>query len=269
MDPRRIFELVKFELARHFLTKKAWLALLAFALVWLMIYRYGISQAVSVLSDPNFEQFMLAAFGNLGLQSLLHWPDAEMAVYWLIALVTFPLFIIYLTSDQFVSDKERGTLRFIALRATRAEILLGRYFGHCLSAAALLAISIVGTLILIAFRDTNALVPALARALQFELLLLVNLMPFIALMTLLNTIARSSRMALIYVILLYTIGLMVLAILQGQLGLPMWLDYLIPGEPLDNIATVRPSPVTDIAWPLLQSGLLLALSFYKLQRSSL
>lgn len=269
MDPVRIGKLMQFELARHFLTKKAWLALLAFALVWLMIYRYGVYEAVNILAQPEFEQFILAVFGNLGLQSLLYWPDAEMAVYCLIALLTFPPFIIYLCSDQFVSDRERGTLRFIALRATRLEIVLGRFFGHTLSTAFLIAISLCGALILVALRDISILPQALWHALQFELLLLVNLLPFIALMSLLNTVARSSRMALIYVILLYTLGLLILSILQVKLGVPEVLDYLFPGEPLDQIATLRPPLMSAVLWPLVQTGLCLGLGFYKFQRGSL
>lgn len=269
MNALRIVQLMKFELARHFLTKKAWLALLAFALVWLMIYRYGVYEAVNILAEPEFEQFILAVFGNLGLQSLLHWPDAEMAVYVLIASITFPPFIVYLCSDQFVSDRERGTLRFVSLRATRLELVLGRYLGHCLSAALLIAISLCGAIILVALRDMSALPAALGHALQFEFLLLINLMPFIALMSLLNTVARSSRMALIYTILLYTIGMTIVTLLQVKLGLPLFFDYLLPGEPIDQIVTLRPEMVSAIVWPIVQSALFLALGFYKFQRGSL
>ncbi|MFY8272542.1 ABC transporter permease [Pseudoalteromonas sp. SSDWG2] len=269
MNALRIVQLMKFELARHFLTKKAWLALLAFALVWLMIYRYGVYEAVSILANPDFEQFVMVVFGNLGIQSMLRWPDAEMTVYVLIASVTFPPFIIYLCSDQFVSDRERGTLRFISLRATRLEIVLGRFLGHCLSTAALIAISLCGAIILVALRDMTALDDALNHAVQFELLLLVNLMPFIALMSLLNTVARSARMALIYTILLYTIGMLIVTLLQVKLGLPVFFDYLFPGEPMDQIVTLRPDMVSAVIWPLIQSALFLALGFWKFQRGSI
>ncbi|WP_462158149.1 ABC transporter permease [Pseudoalteromonas sp. GB56] len=269
MDALRIVQLMKFELARHFLTKKAWLALLAFALVWLMIYRYGVYEAVNILEKPEFEQFILSVFGNFGMQSLLHWPDAEMAVYSLIASVAFPPFVIYLCSDQFVSDRERGTLRFLSLRATRLEIVLGRFLGHCLSTAVLIAISLVGVIILVALRDISIVPTALGHAMTYELLLLVNLMPFIALMSLLNTVAKSSRMALIYTILLYTIGMIIVTLLQVKLGLPLFFDYLFPGEPIDQIVTLRPDVASAIVWPIIQSALFLGLGFYKFQRGSL
>ena len=52
----RLTQIAGFELVRMFLTKRGLIALAAFALVWLVILRYPIGQAVGIISSPDFEQ---------------------------------------------------------------------------------------------------------------------------------------------------------------------------------------------------------------------
>ena len=67
----RLTQIAGFELVRMFLTKRGLIAMAAFALVWLLILRYPIGQAVSIISAPNFEQMVRDISGTIGLSKLL------------------------------------------------------------------------------------------------------------------------------------------------------------------------------------------------------
>ena len=202
----RLTQIAGFELVRMFLTKRGLIAMAAFALVWLLILRYPIGQAVSIISAPNFEQMARDISGSIGLSKLLDWPEAEFAMYWLIALYSFPLFAIFISSDQTVGDRERGTLRFLSLRSTRFEILFGRFLGQLGVLACLLAITLVATLGVLGYREPSLLMGGLSRAVSIFIIMVVVLSPFVALMSLINTFARSSRLAIVLAILYFAGG---------------------------------------------------------------
>jgi len=99
------------------MTKRGLLAVAAFTICWLLVLRYPIGQAVSIISSPEMAELAKQVFGAIGLSKLLDWPEAELAMYWLIALYSFPCFCLFICSDQIVGDKQRGTLRFLTLTA--------------------------------------------------------------------------------------------------------------------------------------------------------
>ena len=106
----RVWQITQFELTRIFATKRGLLALTAFAMVWFMIFKYLISEAVPFLSDPIFQDIARQLAGSIGFQELISWPEAEFAIYWVISLYCFPLFSLFVGSAQTVGDRQRGTL---------------------------------------------------------------------------------------------------------------------------------------------------------------
>ena len=96
MQIKRLANIAAFELVRLFLTKRGLLAVVAFSVCWFLILRYPIGQSVSLMSSVEFAGFVEGAFGAIGLSQLLTWPEAELAVYWLVALYSFPAFCLFL-----------------------------------------------------------------------------------------------------------------------------------------------------------------------------
>lgn len=266
MSPYRVWHIAFFELTRHFLTRKALIALLAFALVWLMIFRYPIYEAVELLANPQAKEFASRAFDSFGITPLLQWQEAELSVYWLISLYCFPAFAVYLAADQFVSDRQRGTLRFIALRATRLEILLGRFSGQVITLSVLIALTLAGSVIMLSLRDPSLAFTGLLRAMQIEGCLMFTLLPFIALMSLFNVVAKSSRMALIYAILLFTLGQLILSWLQTKLPALHWLDYFLPQT---QVTLLIEHSFFALALPVVQTAVLLFATYQLSKRSAL
>ncbi|MBQ4858628.1 ABC transporter permease subunit [Pseudoalteromonas sp. MMG007] len=269
INMRRLTHIAGFELVRMFLTKRGLIALAAFALVWLIILRYPIGQAVSIISAPDFEQLARDISGSIGLSKLLDWPESEFAMYWLIALYSFPLFAIFICSDQTVGDRERGTLRFLSLRSTRFEILFGRFLGQLAVLACLVGITLIATLAVLGFREPSLLAGGFFRALSIFLTLVVTLSPFVALMSLINTIARSSRLAIVLAILYFAGGGIVVGILAWQIPALNALDYLFPGVNSELLAGQNLPIMTALGVPLLQSVALIAIGHRIFTRSSL
>jgi len=260
----RLTQIAGFELVRMFLTKRGLIAMAAFALVWLLILRYPIGQAVSIISAPNFEQMARDISGSIGLSKLLDWPEAEFAMYWL-----FPLFAIFISSDQTVGDRERGTLRFLSLRSTRFEILFGRFLGQLGVLACLLAITLVATLGVLGYREPSLLMGGLSRAVSIFIIMVVVLSPFVALMSLINTFARSSRLAIVLAILYFAGGGIIVGILAWQVPALNALDYLFPGVNSELLAGQNLPLLSALGVPLIQSAVFIAIAHRIFTRSSL
>lgn len=269
IHPQRLLKIAQFELVRLFMTKRGLLAVAAFTICWLLVLRYPIGQAVSIISSPEMAELAKQVFGAIGLSKLLDWPEAELAMYWLIALYSFPCFCLFICSDQIVGDKQRGTLRFLTLRATRNEILFGRFLGQVLILAALMAVTLIATLAVMVFRDASLLMHGLSRSFIMLCYLIVAVMPFIALMALLNTFARSARLALVLAILFFSLGNIVIGILAWQIPALSVLDYIFPGVQLDQMAGQNSSLFSSLGIPLLQSAILLLVAQRIFVRSSL
>ena len=265
----RLTQVAGFELVRMFLTKRGLIAMAAFALVWLLILRYPIGQAVSIISAPNFEQMARYISGSIGLSKLLDWPEAEFAMYWLVALYSFPLFAIFISSDQTVGDRERGTLRFLSLRSTRFEILFGRFLGQLGVLACLLAITLVATLGVLGYREPSLLMGGLSRAVSIFIIMVVVLSPFVALMSLINTFARSSRLAIVLAILYFAGGGIIVGILAWQVPALNALDYLFPGVNSELLAGQNLPFLSALGVPLIQSAVFVAIAHRIFTRSSL
>jgi len=269
LHPQRLLKIAQFELVRLFLTKRGLLAVAAFAICWLLILRYPIGQAVSLISSPEIAELAQQVFGAIGLSKLLDWPEAELAMYWLIALYSFPSFCLFLCSDQLVGDKQRGTLRFLSLRATRNEMLFGRFLGQVFILAALLIVTLVAAVAVMAFREPALLMTGLSRSFMLFCYLLIAVLPFIALMTLLNTFARSARLTVVLAVLFFAGGNIVVGLLSWQIPAMAILDYIFPGVQLDQMAGQNAGLFNSLAIPVIQTVVMLALAQRIFVRSSL
>jgi len=266
---KRLVNIALFELVRLFLTKRGLLAVAVFSICWLIVLRYAIGEAVNLLSSPDFAGFIDQIFGAIGLSKLLTWPEAELAVYWLIALYSFPSFCLFLCADQTVGDRQRGTLRFLSLRATRAEIIFGRFLGQLLILIALLSITLVATLAMLSYREPSLFVAASSHSLILLGYLVVAVMPYIALMGFINTFSRSARLAFIVAILFFAGGKIIVGLLTWQFPALEVLNYVFPGYQLADMAAQDAGLMLAVGLPLIQTIILLIAAERIFARSSL
>jgi Cu-processing system permease protein len=269
LQAKRLANIAVFELVRLFLTKRGLLAVSAFLICWFLILRYPIGQAVSLMSSEEFAGFVEGAFGAVGLSKLLTWPESELAVYWLIALYSFPAFCLFICGDQTVGDRERGTLRFLSLRATRTEILLGRFLGQVMILAVLILITIAATLAMLTYRDPGLFSSGLTRSFELFGFIIVTITPFVALMSFFNTFASSARLAFVFAILFFTAGKIIVALLTWQVSALSVLEYVFPGYQLEQMAGQNGGLMLNLGLPLLQTTILLIVAQRIFARSSI
>lgn len=265
----RMFTLASFELVRLFLTKRGLLAIGAFSLVWFFILYYPVNYAADLVTTAEFRGAVEQLFGALGLNALLDWPVAELALYWLVAVYTFPLFTIAASSDQTCSDRARGTLRFISLRSTRNEILLGRFLGQVLITSILAILTLVATILLAMWRDTALALPAALLSATLFFNLFIAILPFVALMSFFNSFLNSAKLTIIWTILFFGIGSLVISLLSFKWPEAQYLNYLYPGTQLKHVVSQGSLSFSIYAIPLVQTIAYLALSSILMKRSAI
>lgn len=269
LNTQRIWIIIRFELIRLFGSKRGLLVLLAFACIWFVIYYYIISSAANLLTSSSFKDLIQQGFGRLNLSKVLEWQLPQLTTYWLIAAYLLPVFALSFSSDQTCSDRERGTLRFILLRCTRFELLLGRFLGQVLIISMLIAITLAVS-ILLGFLDNSALsVELLSTAFTVFGQLIIIVLPFIASMTLINSFVKSAKMSIVIYTLFYIIGVLVINIIGYFLIDVSILYYLYPGDQIPRILGFEGQPFDQYLLPLIQTILYLALATITLKRASL
>ncbi|MCL1143034.1 ABC transporter permease [Shewanella gaetbuli] len=264
------WQLGKFELSKRFNSRSGLIALIAFVLVWSIILIYPIKEASNIIMHPSFKDFIASVFGPSTLDQLFKWQVAEFAMFWVAALYLFPLFSIFISADQFSSDKHRGTLRFISLRVSRNSLFFGRFLGQVFIQSLLVLITILATIMLVMSRDTSLLLPSLSSGLVVFIQLVIIVLPYIATMSVLSIFANSARQASIYAIILWVVVSIIISIMNVQFPGFEMVGYLLPGSQLSNM--VNTHGLTAFAYvpiPLIQTVIILSIGRIIMQRTAL
>lgn len=261
--------MARFELIRLFFTKRGMIALAAFASIWFIILHYFVSSAVGIVSSGSFQDIAQKLFGAMGLSELLTWPVPELAIYWLVAAYLFPSFALFAASDQTCSDRTRGTLRFISLRATRSEILIGRFIGQTLIISILVAFTLIATVIMASYRDIGLFSTGLTKALILFVDINIISLPFIAMMTFLNSFLRSSKMAIVICSLIFALGPLFISLLTYKLSMASSLTYIFPGVQISDAIGQSKLSGENYIVPIIQTACYLAVANLIMKRSSL
>lgn len=265
-----IIHIARFEVFRLFGSRRGWVSLIGFALVWAMLLYYVIFRASRLLARDGGSSLVGAALEYLGMDQLTNWRVPELAVYWLLALILLPFFCIALTADQTASDRARGTLRFLSLRSTRWQIFFGRYCGQMLLLFLFVGLSLLSTLPVTLYRDGAAMGGWIELAPAVLLNLLIVLLPYAALMALVSAMAKSARQATIYAIILWVITWFLARYLQAYFPQLSFLDWVMPGSQIPGLIRVVGWDAINFALiPLLQTVVLLAAGLFTLQTRDL
>ena len=266
---QRAWSLARFELIRLFFTKRGGLALAAFATAWCLILYYPVSSAADMVSSGAFKDMAAQLFGTLGMSQLLTWQSPELAIYWLVAAYSFPLFSLYAASDQTCADRTRGTLRFISLRASRTEILLGRFFGQVVILFLLMLLTLVAVVVMAVYRDSGVFAQTSVQGLVLLKDLVIAVLPFIALMSFFNSFIRSARLALVVCLLFFGLTPVFIALLESQVGALSALNYLLPGIQLKDVIGQQTLELKTYLIPLGQTFVYLLAGDVIMRRSRL
>ncbi|MGI2169345.1 ABC transporter permease [Shewanella sp. MF05960] len=265
-----IWLLAKYELTKRFTNKSGMVALIAFMLIWAILLLYPIKSASEFIMQPNFKEFTEALFGPGSLQHLFEWPVPELAVFWLAALYLFPMFSIFISADQFSSDKQRGSLRFLTLRVSRSSLFFGRFIGQMLIQFALIILTLLATIVMVISRDVSLLLPSLTTSLLVMINLVIVLLPYTAAMAVLSLQANSARQASIFAVILWAIVSIIIAIINFQFPQLNGLSMILPGSQISSM--INTQGLGSLAFapiPLVQTVVILGLGNVFMKRSAL
>jgi ABC-type transport system involved in multi-copper enzyme maturation permease subunit len=258
---KHLILICQFELKRLFFTRKGLLYLLTFAVVWYFILLYPIRYA-AIRGGGLLD--------ILGFGSLQNWQVPEFGVYWGFALVMFPLLSVVIAADQSCSDRERGTLRFLALRVSRDGLFFGRFAGAMVTQGVLILATLLTTLILTIYRDAELFPEALNSATAILLNLIVVLLPFTAMMAALSAKIKSARLVTVWAILIWSFLSGIISGLSSYLPALNNLKILIPGYQMSGLSQLAEWQPLQLAYiPLLQTIVLLALGRWIMSRQTL
>ena len=266
----QILIICQFELKRLFSTRKGLLYLITFSIVWYFILVYPIRFASDLFEQSQYSTKGGGFFHFIGFSSLLNWQVPEFGVYWRFALLMFPLLCIIIASDQTCSDRERGTLRFLALRANRDCIFFGRFASVMLTQTLLIIATLLTTLPLALFRDGNLLFTALNSAMAIAVNLILVLLPFTAMMAALSATVKSARQSTVWAILILSFLAGLISGLSHYLPAVSTLKILIPGYQMSALSQLSEWQTLQLAYiPLLQTLVLLGLGRWVMLRQAL
>lgn len=246
----RLARLASAEVARFVASRRGLVTAIGFALVWWVVLWYVVRPAGTLGENgTGLADLMLDA---VGLGALANWPAPELAAWWVTTLYGLPVVAVLASADQISSDRARGTLRYLVLRATRLEILLGRFCGQCMVQAIAVAATLISVLVLVALADASRigesrLVETLAFAPSAGIAVWLTLLPWVALMTLVSSIADTPRRATLYATILWVLLSILTGWLQRRFGDLGTLDYLLPGSQVRAMIVERSTPALALA----------------------
>ncbi len=265
-----LLKIAGFELVRLLLTRRGLVSIVAFLLVWLLIFRYAIWPASAFLRSNDGDEILGWVLGKLDAGSLTTWAVPELGVYWYFALWLLPLYTLAVTADQTASDRARGTLRFLHLRATRAEIFFGRFLGQLLILFLFIVFTLVSTLAVAIYRDASILPLGLQHCAQILPQLMLVLLPFTALMSLMSILSKSARQAIIYAIIAWVVLRLLVSVITRYVPAATDLAWILPGSQLSELKSIGllDQPVIVMV-PVLQTLFFLAAGWLVARRINL
>lgn len=265
-----VFNIAVNEWARLFLSKRGWLAIFAFVLIWTIFLTYVIAPAARYIASPDIGFVLESLLDRFGANTLSNWLSTEIALYWVFALYLLPFFTMISAADQIASDKARGTIRFLVLRTSRTQLFFGRFLGQYLIQLFIILVTLVSVLGLIAYNSPDNVNPALTDSPVVVVNLALVLMPYVALMALVSVLAHSARQATLYAIIGWIVLWFLLGYIQGKFGPFPILDWVLPGSQLSSLVRLGSWDTLNLApIPLLHTVVLLGLGWWAIQRSDL
>ena len=249
---RSMWIIICFEFSRVFLSARGWMYLFTFGLIWYFLLNYVVLNITPLVAQT------------------VGWPVPELTSYWQVALYLFPGLCLMITANQTCSDRSRGTLRFLVLRADRDSIFFGRFIAQMLIQLVLVVATTATTLMTAVMHDGSLMGTGLVSAAIIVTNLFIVLIPITAMMSLLSLTVNSTRQVMVLAVLIWVLAS---AIIKGvSYYFPFFevFDLIIPGRQLSELSGLPQAQTLSLAYvPLLQGFVLLLAGRFVMQRASL
>ncbi|MCF6300442.1 MAG: hypothetical protein L3J52_04915 [Proteobacteria bacterium] len=205
------------------------LFLVFFAVFWFWVLWELSDGAAQWLTNPEGSLLISWLLDPVVAKALFVNRAPTLSVFFLLAVSTIPLFVLFAASDQTANDIGSKYLRFLIPRCNRLEIFIARFIGAVLlvSLAYTIITAFAGLISLLV--DGKGTVLILADSLLIMCLLIVYAIPFIALMSLCSVVVGSAGLSALVGISIYTLLLVIISVIKLKMpDLAQYISYLLP-----------------------------------------
>ncbi len=224
------------------------LFLVFFGVFWLWLFSKLTGGAAQWLANPEGSMLISWLFDPAVARSLFVNRSPTLSAFFLLAVSTVPVFVLFAASDQTANDIGSKYLRFLTPRCNRIEIFVARYLGAVLLVAmSYVVITLIATVIAVSVDDVSV-GAVLVDMVLVMLSLVVYSLPFIALMSLCSAVVGSAGLSALVGISVYVVVLLVVSVI----GIKM-------PDTADVIAFLLPNATKPLIIQLQWSALLQAL----------
>lgn len=251
---RQILALIGFEFERAFMRKQSLIYLAAFGFLWYLIIRIGLFSIDELIPEHG---------------DLVQRGETVLTSYYKIGLYVFSILVMLATANQSCSDRVRGTLRFLALRCHRDTLFLGRYLSQVLIFTVLITSVSVALFFAVSIKvgfDLSLLVLTLA----YTFSLILNILPFVALMAVLSVQFDSARQVSVIALLVWALASSIISGLTPYAPPLAMLEYLVPGMQYDQLLNLHGLELLTLSYiPVGQAVVLLFIGVVLMRRKAL
>jgi len=225
------------------------LFLVFFGVFWFWLLWKLSSGDAQMLMNPEANMIISMIFDPKVAQSLFVNRAPTLSAFFLLAVSTVPMFVLFAASDQTANDIGTKYLRFLTPRCNRIEIFIGRFFGAViLISTAYIVISLIAAVISIAV-DKDSVGMVITDTPLVILSLILYTIPFVALMSLCSVIVGSAGLSALVGISIYVVVLIIISVVGIKMpNVADIISYAIPNatKPL----------YLQLSWPSLLSAAL-------------
>ncbi len=221
--------LVRHDLFYALRSARGMLFLVFFAVFWMWLFSKLAGGGAQWLANPEGNILIGWLFDPQVARSLFTGRSPTLSAFFLLAVSTVPMFVLFAASDQTANDIGSKYLRFLTPRCNRIEIFVARFIGAAiLVAVAYTVITLIATVMAMVV-DDSAFTSVVMDSVLVTLSLIVYALPFIALMSLCSAVVGSAGLSALVGISVYVVVLVTVAVINIKLPqVAEVVAYLIP-----------------------------------------
>jgi hypothetical protein len=182
-----------------------------------------------MLANPDAGMVLSFIFDPKVAQSLFVNRAPTLSAFFLLAISTVPMFVLFAASDQTANDIGSKYLRFLTPRCNRIEIYIGRFIGAVILVAMAYTVITLCAAVISIMVDKDAFAGVLMDTPLVIVTLILYTIPFVALMSLCSVIVGSAGLSALVGISIYVTVLVIISVIGIKLpDFANAVSYLIP-----------------------------------------
>lgn len=188
--------LIQLDLYHAIKSARGLLFLLFFAIFWVWMLSKLSGGNAKWLANPEGSMIIGWLFDPSIARSLFTNRSPTLSAYFLLAVSTMPLFVLFAASDQTATDIGSKYLRFLLPRCQRIELFMGRFLGAVILVAfAYLSVTIAAAVMSSIIDPSQHTASLWQDAFLAAIMLFLYALPFIALMSLCSALVGSAGLS--------------------------------------------------------------------------